>query len=517
MKKIKIILAIAGIIIASVTCTEDIIELEPRAQLTIDIALSTLDGLEGSIYGVYDRGRFVHSSDDYSVHKLCHSDLIMPGSHLTDQAPFNEYARLSGFDATNSSVRAIWNGYYTGLSRANIIIENIDEVEINEENQGEVNRKNTVLGEAYYFRAYFHLTLVQRWENIVLADHIFDDPSEKGSLAERSEVYDVIISDLETAIPLLPEASNVSSKGKVTKGVARHLLSLAHMDLGNWGQAADLAKQVIEDPAYSFAPLDQVFSVQHQENSEIIFSWQFTNNDRNNPQRCSVQLTPLYDRIDGVSRTFAQGGRPWARLHPSPYYWTLFEEKDLRLDAWHKRYWVYNIDDPENDPLPPGVQIGDTVTPDNVAGTSGFDIEILILPTTMKYWEDSTFTRTIADAEGYRNIILYRVSEAYLIAAEAFMRAGQVTTGQPYLNAVRERAGLDPIPLTEENIIDEHARELGHEGHRYAFLKRMGILYDRVKTYSPEFGEVYQPFHVRWPIPQQFVDITKVQQNEGYE
>ena len=202
------------------------------------------------------------------------------------------------------------------------------------------------MGEAYYFRAYFHISLIHRWDNIVLADHVFDDPAEKGSLAERSEV---------------------------------------------------------------------------------------------------------------------------------------------------------------------------TVTVDNVEGTGGFAIEILIVPTTMKYWEDSTFGTTTQDAEGYRNIILYRLSEAYLIAAEAYMRAGDVPTGQPYLYAVRARAGVANIPLTEENIIDEHARELGHEGLRYAFLKRLDILYERVIAHCPEVQDVYQPFHVRWPIPLIFVDITKVQQNEGYE
>ncbi|MBN2522403.1 MAG: RagB/SusD family nutrient uptake outer membrane protein [Bacteroidales bacterium] len=494
---------------------EDLINLEPRGQMTIEKAMSTLDGVEGAILGVYDRGRFVHGSDDYSMFKLCHSDLIKIGSNLTDQAPFNQFARLSGFDPTNTAVRDIWNGYYTGLARANKILDAVDALEINENDPSEVSRKNKVKGEALYFRAYFHKSLVERWENIVLSDHVFDDPNDRGTLAASEDVYALIVSDLNAAIPLLPDATP-GNVGVVSKAVAMHLLSLVYMTLENFTDAAELAVAVINNPAYSLAPVDDIFGCDDQTSSEIIFSWQFYYGDNGNPQRCSVQLTPLYDRVDGVVRTFDQGGRPWARLHPSDYYWTLFEDNpdDLRLEAWHKRYWFYN-DEPN---LPAGVSIGDTVTPENVAGTSGFEIEDLIVPTVNKYWEDSTFTRAIGDAEGFRNIILWRVSEAYLTAAEAYLRAGQAGTGQQYLDAVRARANVPSIPLTLENLIDEHARELGLEGHRYAFLKRLGILRERVINYTTDWpAEVYRDYHVRWPIPQGFVDVAKVAQNEGYE
>jgi hypothetical protein len=109
------------------------------------------------------------------------------------------------------------------------------------------------------------------------------------------------------------------------------------------------------------------------------------------------------------------------------------------------------------------------------------------------------------------------LSQAYLTAAEAYMRAGDVATGQTYFDAVRARAEVPSIPLTEENLIDEHARELGLEGHRYAFLKRLGILRERVNTYTAEWpADIYREHHIRWPIPQDFVDISKVDQNIGY-
>lgn len=111
-------------------------------------------------------------------------------------------------------------------------------------------------------------------------------------------------------------------------------------------------------------------------------------------------------------------------------------------------------------------------------------------------------------------------SEAYIIAAEAYMRMGDNATGVSYLNVLRDRAGVRDFAAGELNqdlILDEQARELGHEGVRWEMLKRLGILYNRVQTYSPTVGANMQPFHVRWPIPKAFVDLTKVPQNQGYE
>jgi hypothetical protein len=460
---------------------------------------------ESAISEVYEIGRFVYGDLDLCIYKLCISDLIKKGSHITDQSALNQYAGLEGFDASNTAVKTLWDNYYEGLSIANTIIERI-----NNEDPAEKSQLSEILGEAYYFRAYFHKSLVERWDNIVLSDNTNPDIS----IATKEDVYNLIVSDLDAAITLLPEASDVETVTGVSKGVARHLLSLVHMDLENWTEAAAYATEVINDPAYallSYNDIEDVFSVQTQENSEIIFSWK---HDAQHRQACSVMLLSLYDRLNGVERSWEGGGRPWARLHPSDYYWTLFEESDPRLEAWHKRYWIYDIDSPE-DPLPEGVSIGDTVTEDNFEGTSGDDFDFYIATTVKKYWEDGTLGRTIEDPTGYRNIIQFRVSQAYLIAAEAYMKAGDNVTAQEYLDGLRAARNMTSIALTMDNILDEHARELGLEGHRYPMLKRLGLLYDRVNA-NPEWTGIIQSYHVRWPIPQSFIDEYGVIQNVGY-
>ena len=514
MKKFKIYLIQAFILLSLLPGCKDFLDLEPRDQLSMDIALTSLENLEGAILSVYERGRWPYGDLNLALYKIFYTDIVKPGTHIRDQANWNSMCTLEGFDATHTSLRDLWDAYYAGLNRANTIIDKIDVVEYNRENPSAVERRNTVLGEAYYFRAYFHLNLIEYWDNIILADRVFDDPSITYELATKSDVYNLIVSDLETAIDLLPEASNVPSKGKVSKGVARHLLSLAHMDLGNWAEAAAVAEEVIADPAYGFAPLDQIFSELYQENREIIFSWQFMPGQNGNWTGC--QLIPLYDRCNGVARTFEQGGRPWSRNVPNDYYWSLFEEDDLRLEAWHKRYWTYDVNTAD-DPLPAGVNIGDTVTAENIVDIAGLGMTAVI-PTTTKYWEYDGLGRSLDDAACYKNYIQYRYAQAFLVAAEAYFHSGtNLARGQELLDQLRARAGQGSIELNISNLLDEEARELGFEGHRYPMLKRLGILLERVQTYSPETGDNMLPHHVRWPLPKNFVDLTGVPQNEGYE
>jgi starch-binding outer membrane protein, SusD/RagB family len=517
MKNIKSYLIAIWAIFMLAGCGESFIDLKPKNQFTAATVLTSLDGVEGSIYGVYERGRNLLESNDISYYRQLQTDIIMPGSHLNDQAiPRAFYYMDYQFNGSSNGVRDLWNGYYIGINRANLIIDGIDNLKM-EDTQSNRARRDKTLGEAYYFRAYYHYCLITKWGNIVKVESASVDPNAQIVLVGSDQVYPFIIEDLIAAIDLLPEAAEVGTPGRVSKGVARHLLSRAYMDVSEWAKAAEMAEAVCNDSYYKLEPLGQVFSIQNQKNKEIIFSWQFSQNDNTHPQRVSHHWYPLYDRVDGVLRTHEQGGRPWGRVHPNSYYWSLFEPGDKRLDnpGYHKRFWVFDSEDAA-DLIPEGYMIGDTVTPENVGTAAGIGLPV-ITPTTNKFFEDGSLGKVVDDAQGYRNIIEFRLAEAYIVAAEALWRDGKQDKALTYINAIRQRAGVaDFTSLDQDKILDEHARELGHEGHRWVMLKRMGILVERVKQHNPEAGANMQSFHLNWPIPRTFIDLAKVSQNEGY-
>lgn len=79
---------------------------------------------------------------------------------------------------------------------------------------------------------------------------------------------------------------------------------------------------------------------------------------------------------------------------------------------------------------------------------------------------------------------VFRVSEMYLIAAEASIRANDLATALTKINVVRARAGATPFTTTDfssqavalQLLLDERGRELYWEGHRRTDLVRYGLL-----------------------------------------
>lgn len=117
-------------------------------------------------------------------------------------------------------------------------------------------------------------------------------------------------------------------------------------------------------------------------------------------------------------------------------------------------------------------------------------------------------------ALSYKPLMAYRLAEAYTLGAEVHWRNGNTPKALEYLNAIRQRAGLEELTAIDlETIMDKHARELCFEGKRWFFLKRIGKLVEQVNKYH-RFGSTIssivdttmQEHMVRWPIPQAQID-----------
>ena len=79
---------------------------------------------------------------------------------------------------------------------------------------------------------------------------------------------------------------------------------------------------------------------------------------------------------------------------------------------------------------------------------------------------------------------ILRLSDLYLVYAEAKLLTGDATTALTYVNKVRERAGVDPLEsVTFEDIWNERRLELAGEGDRwYDFVRVSYYNYDFVKA-----------------------------------
>lgn len=527
MKFLKHSILVASLPLLIFTGCNDLIDLDPNGQVTQEVALGTLEGYELSIVGAYRAGRDPYQSNPDCMFKNANDDLIKGGILLNDDNQVSAQARLNGaFNPDLGTSTRLWNSYLGGLNLCNTILANIDNAQgVNPNNPAQVARINVVKGEAYFFRAYFHYNLIVLYDNIPLVNTPPNPSAPDFSVkpGDKAAIWALIESDLKIARTLL--SATPSMNGKLTKDTAGHLLAKTYLWLGKYAEAATTATEVINSGSHSLVPLNQVFSEKFQGNKEILLAWQFTKvepgvSGEPTAARTAQQYIPLYDRVQGVGRAFPQGGRPWARLHPNSYYFSLFQNTDGRLAAWHKTVWNFDGGTPDApEALPAGVTLGDPVTAANVGAASGYGIDA-ITPTTWKYHEAETLGRTIGDAYGFKEVVEFRLGETYLIAAEGYMRSGDNNTALVYINKLRERAYGNATHnftfINEDVLLDEHARELGQEGVRWEMLKRLNLLVNRVKLYNPTAGPNVQPHHARWPIPRSFVQLTGFPQNEGY-
>ncbi len=517
-----------GFFLLAFTACDDILEREELDVIPASQVLNTLGGVEAVLFQVYEITRSVHENNELSVYKQCGTDLVVNGTHMVDvnaggMQGMNTYN--NGLVATSGPLNDMWNNYYRAISNCNLVIQASENFPVN--NASEEAALLKFKGEALVLRAYVYLELVRRWGNIPLAVPLPEgaEPVREAPLSPASDIYALILADLTEAVTLLPTRNESAGVGAPSKGLANLLLAEAHLDLGNNTEAAAAAEAVIADNSYQLQPLDFIFGLEggkegEENNQEIILSWVFDPAIQARPQRTVQMYVPLYDRVPGVARTLGQGARPWGRLSPSPYYWTLFDEEDGRLEAWHKTEWL--IDEEENVLDGWDLRNGDVVPQEYVrAWADGAEREARYMePTTTKTWEDGTYGRLESDAEGFRNVIVYRYAQAFLAGAEAYLKSGNVDRATELVNVLRDRAFGDTehrfTTLDLETFMEEYARELGHEGHRWYLLKRNNLLLERVRMYNRDAAPNIQEYHLVWPIPQSFIDLAGVSQNPGY-
>ena len=123
-----------------------------------------------------------------------------------------------------------------------------------------------------------------------------------------------------------------------------------------------------------------------------------------------------------------------------------------------------------------------------------------------------------------RDIYLARLAETNLIAAEAYIKLNKPEEAVSYINIVRNRAKATPAVASEMNIdyiLNERARELAGEYHRWADLTRTGKLAEYVEAHNPDIpvGRITTKFYLR-PIPLAAIELNlalKGHQNEGWD
>lgn len=536
MKKL-IILAILAITFSS--CS-DFIEEDNRSSADAETTYTTEAGFNSLINANYADLRAIYGDDAY---------IFCAGTDLyaVAQGRGSEPLGLSQYSQLNPSsedVDQLYNACYKSIQRSNTALYYSDLVE-------NASGLNTLIGEVKYLRANAYFLLVQTYGDVAITDYIksavlgFDRNAAK-------DVYEYIITDLQDA---LTKVGTDSYNGRVNKKAVQHLLAKVHLTRAyeDYAEASDFEKAATyADDAIAGQNLNvdfkDLWTPGEEIKSETIFSVQYSENSiSQNTSPTDVRNSQAYFFGPYMGGADVNGKAPQRSydLIATDFALALFEENDKRYEAtfmtevYDEYYKYFTVKDNTNTPVdfyyapkwkssPADILAYQAAHPDTrifeygtygAGGVSG-DFETIAV----KKFDDPTAVYGIDLSN--RDIVLARLGETYLIAAEAYLNTNKAT-GLNRLNAVRARAGLT-TPLTDYNIdvlLDERARELFGEYHRWFDLKRTGKLVERASLHNylvdaANFNGANGQLKILRPIPQAALDLNQnknFSQNPAYE
>lgn len=146
-----------------------------------------------------------------------------------------------------------------------------------------------------------------------------------------------------------------------------------------------------------------------------------------------------------------------------------------------------------------------------------------------QYQDKNTYQLAGTGGKTYTDQYFFRLAEAYLLRAEAYVNTGKKTEAAADINVLHARAKAAPCSAEEmsiDYILDERLRELTCEEKRRLTLVRVGKLSERIKKYNPYFsaahsadGKDYDAHFDLFPIPLSAIQANKdgvLEQNPGY-
>ncbi len=472
------------------SCSDEFLDKSPKAELTIDSFFQNGTQAVEATNGIYSHLR------SFNVHVFSYIGLTDIASDDADKgsvpgdAAFLQDINDFTFDAGNNAVVGVWGGYFQGIFRANQVITNVPDIDMDED------LKQRVIGEARFLRAYFYFFLVRAYGDLPLVDRPLQPNEYFQPRLPQEQIYDFIVADLEFAVQNLPAKSEYpdTELGRATSGAAQGLLAKVYLFRDDFQNAFNQAQEVINSGEYAlFGDYEALFREEGEHSSESLFE---------------VSAVALEQGGGGHQFNEVQGirGNPnngWGFNSPSDDLVNAYEPGDPRRDATI----IFN-----GQTLPTGQVV---MADPNMGPDARFS---------KKAWVPQIPPGGFGNSGA--NIRLLRYADVLLIAAEAANEIGNSTQALNYLNQVRERARggdssiLPDVTTTDQSnlrnaIYQERRVELAMEQHRYFDLVRTGqaqqVFADLGITWVPGKHEVF-------PIPQAEIDISggAITQNPNY-
>ncbi len=391
-----------------VSSCNDLLTEEPTTFYNENHIYNTAEGVETAINGIY------YSFSDFEGIGSSYLNIMLPVSGLFYSSQVaNIDAAGMNTASNNINLQAWWQNLYRTINAANIAIANLDKAEVTFSN------KETALGNAYFLRGKCYLDLLRAFGGVPLRMTPASIDDLHKPRASKDEVIALVISDLEKAKAMMPDAGK-TIYGRPSKWAANVYLAKLYMQLAvdqptYWQKAQDELTPVINAKVFKLLPkYSSLFTPGIENTEEGIFEIQYG------------QIGG--SRTSDIIRLFTPSGSAYAPANVSTFG-RLRPNKEV-YDNHRARY----KDDPRIkatflfDEFKKADGSAQKIYPKAKSGNQAF--------TVIAKWFDPNFNGTTSE----RNYIMLRYADVLLMMAEVVNELQGPDAAYTYVNQVLTRA-----------------------------------------------------------------------------
>ena len=408
----------------------------------------------------------------------------------------------------------VWTNAYLGVQRCNFAIKGIENADCLSDKE-----KAQMLCEAKTLRAFYYYTLTCMFGDVPFYfDDITDfETQDRVAVLPRMSAVATRSACIDDLMQIAPQAPQTRTSDNEDARVGSSLAWLLIGKMAMWNAAKDdpaNAEQWYRTAVSALEKLESVYGDIH----DYDYAYNATFRNKNTPESI-MEVQHAYSRggISYVSNLAAYMEPNSSSTNISRAIFDGVEipelgvDCDLHTSARPTKYFCQSIQ-------PKGKRNIDKRTEVNMAWGYTYEGEYYEFKSVNSNpWPGPKFwCPDMVKSNDGNNYKVYRYSDALLLLAECWCALGDTEKSLGYLNAVRDRAGLDAyVYRTRSRLVDEirneRARELFGEFQRKFDLVRWGIWYDTVQgnSDSENLRENMLPCHEYYPIPETEVVNSK--------
>ncbi|MBW0035140.1 RagB/SusD family nutrient uptake outer membrane protein [Prevotella copri] len=569
MKKILYSVALAACCMGTMTSCSDFLDASNKSNVTAKQSFATKEGLNNLVNDAYQHLQNVYAAPLFTSCFSAGTDMYADARNKMNEA-LNTYETLT---PENTDIKNLYTYLYSGIRAANSVSYYAQTAQVDDKT------KSQLIGEARVLAAYEYYLLVNNFGGVPIMKDFLTTADTGYPKSSPEDVYAYIISELEEVISknVLQASTATKGGGRISQETAKAILAKAYLsaawDLNKqdyFSKAAALADEVIAGRKLT-TPFAKLWKADGSgdDNKEFLWDVEYDLATANNTTSGGTEWSGYYcnylggneDNIKATTSSYV----------PTLYALHCFKKGDQRYDAtfmkelpdinkgnaagtgywtWYKngeslvgkpvtRYYSawYETDadfeawkaiDPANRANTYRIPMdSQTKEAQNMDGKDMdyYDNQQLVYGSSpCKKFDDSKTAKTEKNT-CYRDIHIITLPEMYLVAAEAYLKAGDNPKALARLNEVHQRAGLPALTgtVTIDDILDENACENFGNEVRWMDLRRTQTLVTRCTKYNHEMGDKAAQYigkKLLRPIPQAAIDandqLTLADQNPGY-